>query len=388
MTDLIRDTVLSIYDTVANPSGWPEVLTRVADEIDAIGCIVFEWREGDGGRKLNAPFYSTYYDPVVLNGYLEKCFEYEASDQDIFEAHSLESDGIDLIDDSVLAPTVEELKKLKNVEMLQKFGILHRAAGLLNKDNRSSSRFSVQLAASRGPLTQEERGRLGALLPHIAKALDLGRPVQQLVQTHQSMLAAMDRLTIGLCLLDRNGRKIQANEEFNRQLQDYPVFQISDAGLLSMAKSEDQQRFDALKEDALNHGKFGARPRKEAIMKEEGFLCVEVTPLKHSDDMGSAPLDGFIVYSTDTSRPFTCDPMPIRQAFGLTDAEFALVEAIAQGLTNAQIAERRDRSVATINAQVKSILSKTQCATRTQFVRLMMGFGVDYLHDPAAKREF
>jgi DNA-binding CsgD family transcriptional regulator len=52
---------------------------------------------------------------------------------------------------------------------------------------------------------------------------------------------------------------------------------------------------------------------------------------------------------------------------------------VAEGLTNAQIAERRDRSIATINTQVKSILSKTQCLTRAQFVRLVLGFGTNFI---------
>ena len=69
----------------------------------------------------------------------------------------------------------------------------------------------------------------------------------------------------------------------------------------------------------------------------------------------------------------------MKAAYGLTDTEMSLVDAIADGLTNAQIAEMRNRALPTINAQVKSILSKTQCSTRTQFVRLLTGFGGEYL---------
>ena len=379
-----RDTVLSIYDTVADPSLWPTVLTRVADEINARGCVVFEWQNDEEARILTAPYYSTYYAKEVMDQYLIKCFESESADQDIFEAHSLQSDAIDLIDDSVLAPSLAELKTHKNVEILQKFGLLHRSAGLLSKDNRATSRFSVQFASDRGPMTPEEHAHLSELLPHIAKALDLGRPVQQLVQAHQNMLSAMDRLNIGMCILDRLGRVVHCNDEFHRQEQDYPVFQTKPDGKLHLLRQDDQRLFEALKEDALNHGKFGARPRKEAVHSDaDQFLCLEVTPLRSSEALGSADLDGYVLYSTDTSRPVMGNPRPIRQAFGLTDAEYGLVEAIGQGLTNAQIAEQRDRSVATINAQVKSILSKTGCATRTQFVRLMMGFGVDFLAEPA-----
>ena len=166
------------------------------------------------------------------------------------------------------------------------------------------------------------------------------------------------------------------NHEFRRQIEEFPVFSQSAAGRLEFSKPGDQKLFADLMADADNHGKFGARPRKEAISSgRSSFLCVELVPLTRSEDLGSGIFGGHVLYSIDTSRPMPCSIEPIRQAFGLTEAEAALIEAISQGLTNAQIAERRDRSVATVNVQVKSILSKTGCTTRTQLVRLLMGFG-------------
>lgn len=139
-------------------------------------------------------------------------------------------------------------------------------------------------------------------------------------------------------------------------------------------------QFETLKAHGNNHGKFGARPRKEAIgLAEEHSLCVEVAPLHRAAEIGSKAFDGFLVCSTDTSLPVECDPAPMQQAFGLTDAELALVKAIGDGLTNPEIAERRGRAVDTINTQVKSILAKTSCANRTQFVRMMTRFGTNYL---------
>jgi len=226
---------------------------------------------------------------------------------------------------------------------------------------------------------------MGEILPHMAKAMDLGRVASQLRAEHHGLLAAMDRLIIGVCVLDTNGNVVVQNEEFRRQIDTFPVLRVAPEGALRFMRAEDQKRFAALKQDALNHGRFGARPRKEAIAADtDTFLCVEVAPLDRCEEIGARMFGGFIVYSTDTSLPVHCNTRPIQAAFGLTDTELALVESIGEGLTNAQIAERRGRAVATIDTQVKSILAKTQCATRTQFVRLMMGFGVDYV-SPAAK---
>ncbi len=380
MAEEIDETILKIYDTVANQSLWPEVLDRITDSINAAGCIIFEWQGSHSQRKLSAPFYSGLYDEHQLYTYLQKCFEFEAEDQDIFEAHSLDSDAIDLIDDDVLANSISELKLRGNVQILQKFGILHRAAGLLNKDDISKSRFSVQLGVSRGYLTGEERQYLGQVLPHIAKALDVGRPSAQLENVHKNLMNAMDRLTIGVCIVDAQGRVVMNNVEFKRQLDAYNVFQLKINGELTLTRRQDQHQYENLKGSILNHGKFGARPRKEAIATDdENYLCIEMTPLNKSEEFGTSLFSGSVIYSTDTSRPAHCDTALFGRAFGLTKTEASLVEAVSEGLTNAQIADRCNKSVATINVQVKSILSKTQCSTRTQFVRLMMGFGSNFL---------
>lgn len=380
MQNQTRNTVLEIYDTIADPSLWPEFLQRLAEQINAVGCIVFEWQGIADQRKLGVSVASSFYDPVQIDFYINKFFEEEAHNQDLFEAHSLKSDAINLIQDDVLAANLEELKALKNVEALQKLGILHRAAGLLNKDNPAQSRFSVQLGIHRARLSEAEQNHMSLILPHVAKAFDLGRPAKQLASEHAGLLAAMDRLTIGVSILDSAGNLVIENEEFRRQREAHRVFNLRQNGALHLFKPEDQKRFALLMADALNHGKFGARPRKEAIATDQdAFLCIEVAPLHKSGEIGSGVFGGYIVYSSDTGLPVRCQTHLIKLAYGLTDAELSLVEAIAQGLTNSQIATRRNRAVSTINAQVKSILSKTQCATRTQFVRLMMSFGADYL---------
>ena len=69
----------------------------------------------------------------------------------------------------------------------------------------------------------------------------------------------------------------------------------------------------------------------------------------------------------------------VGRVFGLTESEMLLTGMIAEGLTNRQIAERRYRSQETINAQVKSVLSKTQCSNRTQLVRLLSTYGMEFL---------
>ena len=378
-----RDFVLDIYDTVADPRLWPSVLDRFADQVGARGCIVFEWQGDDEQRTLDATHMSSRYERAKLDQYLSIFQSFEIEDQNRFERLSLESDAIDLIDDSRLFDDEATLLARPNVQAMVANDMRHRAAGLLNKDNTSRSRFSIQLSASHGPMNADERATAVTFLPHIAKALDLGRPVQQLSAAHQKLVAAMDNLMIGVCILDARGFIVTTNQEFERQCDAYRTFRRSPEGKLHLSSQADERHFASLVSDAMNHGRFGARPRKEAIPVFNdgniGALCIEVVPLQRSDEMGSANLDGTIVYSVDTSIPIGHDAIALQKVFGLTETEASLVDLLGQGLTNTQIAEQRQRAVATVNVQVKSLLSKTDCANRTQFARLLMNFGANFL---------
>lgn len=376
----VNEIILKVYDASSDASLWPGVLQQIADAIGAAGCIVFEYPTSPQSGPLAVTTASLGYDMAVIETYVEKCRDAEMRDQRIFESHSLQHDQVNLIEDDVLAEDLAALKQLPNVQKLQLLGILHRAAGLLNKDNKAISRFSVQLPAHRGRLTDKERAILNTVLPHVAKALDLGRPAQQLLIENRSLIAALEHIAVGVCVLDSLGRVVTTNAEFDRQVEACDVFAKTPKGQLRLKDGGAQRQFAQLMEDARNHGQFGARPRKEAVgHTRSGFLCVELVPLPSHTEIGSNRFDGFVLYSQDTSRPVTCQTLPLKQAFGLTSTEIELADAISLGLTNRQISEQRARSLATVNSQVKAILAKTQCATRTEFVRLMMSFGADYV---------
>lgn len=377
--------VLSIYDAVADQALWPGVLDGFAERVGAFGCIVFEWTLDLEDRRLSAPLWSSAYSTEGIDRYIETHFVHEAEDQDAFEAKSLIGDAIDLVQDDVIAGDIADLAQRPNVQTLQKLGIHHRAACLLNKDNTSISRFSVQFPVGRGRMTEQERAFAASTLPHVAKALDLSRPAQNLARQHAGMLAAMDRLSVGVCVLDAKGRVVTQNEEFRRQEDRYRVFRTTRGGMFELVPPDTQARFHDLQTEVAHHGHFGARPRKEAIATDENtYLCIEVVPLTRSAEVGTKALDGSLLFSIDTSRPISWNPLPMQSAYGLTETELLLVRAIGDGLTNAEIADRRDRSVLTVNSQIKSILQKTDCANRTQLVRLMTSFGLDYITETSA----
>ncbi|MES0884609.1 helix-turn-helix transcriptional regulator [Roseibium sp. SCP14] len=378
----MNELIHSIYDAAIDPKLWPAVLDRLVDASGAFSCAIFESDEYGGSIPFQVAHMSNAFPITEFKNYALQYLAHETVERSLAKSALSTFDEIEAISDEAVYDDYEEFLNQPNVKSMMEFGLRHRVIAFLNKDNLDLSQFTLQYADGRGPATAEELNRLNVLLPHLAKSLDLSRPARQLASERLDVLGAMDRLVVGISVLDRHGRIVQENREFCRQRQECGVFEEAPNGVLRFKNAKDEKRFHELKSDVRNHGKFGARPRKEVISKEDGgYLSVELQHLNRFGEISSGIFTGFVLYSIDTSLPVSINPAALQQAFGLTQAEAALIPALANGMTNTEIAETNGRAVPTINGQVKSILSKTQCSTRTQFVRLLMSFGVNLLRD-------
>ncbi|MEM6662347.1 MAG: helix-turn-helix transcriptional regulator [Pseudomonadota bacterium] len=373
-----RDLILDIYNTIGEEGAWARVLERLAVQFDAVGCIVFE-AEGSGAeRRLSAPYYSQGYDPEAVGTYLTRFHDQELAIQDNHAADLRSGDHVEIFGADLRKDEALKARDAEAIQWLAAVGIHEWSACFLNKDDPNRSRFSMQMNNADPSIVGRRQARTRDLLPHIAKALELGRPAAQLARLHRTLLEAMDRLRVGVCILDGKGRPVVSNSEFDRQRDRHPVFHIAWDGSLQITEPADGKQFADLVGAVATHGRFGARPRREAIVTSSDgsptALCIEVAPLDVLQEMGSTPLAGAIVYSLDTSVPLRARTAPLKSIYGLTDAETEVLDLIAEGLTNPEIAEQRGRAPDTVNAQVKSILGKTRCANRTQLVRLLSGF--------------
>lgn len=384
-TEELNNLILAIYDTTINPDIWPDVLDRASRYIGATGAFIFELEGSGDQRRIQAPYFSKIYDPAIVRLYLDKCHDEELSDQDTFTRWSKPTDQIQFVSDDVLGISEEELLARPNVRQMLANGIRYRTAALLNKDLVDRDRFALQFTHRAGPISKDHIDRALVIAPHIAKARNISRPTKQLADSFRSIANSIDLLVVGICILDRQGRVVHLNEEFQRQLDSHSIFFRDRSGRLVMRSSGAAEAFGQLRGSLTNHGRFGARPRKEAIASVIGgkplTLCIEVAPLASADAFGERQLDGHIIYSMDTSKFYEIDSEMLASIFSLTQAEAAVLRLMAEGLTNAQISERREKSVETINSQVKTILEKTQSANRTQLIRLATNISSSFILD-------
>jgi len=159
--------------------------------------------------------------------------------------------------------------------------------------------------------------------------MDLCGPLGSSSVERQALLSIIEGLAVGVCVLDSSGRVELSNSEFLRQQEVHNAFWTDKHNRLKLHENADRQQYARLLEDA---------------------------------------------------RPIKIDVALAQLAFGFTPIESEVTQLVCEGLTNSEIADRRSRSVETINAQVKTIFGKSSVANRTQLVRLLCNFSIT---DPA-----
>lgn len=387
--------ILRIYDTVVDDQAWPDLLKDIATFCNARGGFIFTLDGPPDGRVLCAEQFSSNYDQSVISAYLTEHNDAEQADQEIFAAHSQRTDRIEMVPDDVIVRAIGagathgDMFEKPHMQMQMKFGLKHRAGALLNKDDWYRDRFALQYPLDYGPLSKADLDKAAILMPHLAKAINLARPTKAKQHYANSINTIMDTLNLGICIVDGAGRVIYKNTEFLRQLDKYDAIQVGPTGHLSFDQSKFDAPMDRLFGHHSAHGKFGARPRKEAIAStlpdDPTFaLCIEIAPLPHATEFGENTLDGHIVYSLDTSLSFDVRTDLMQQLFSLTKSEASIVQLMAEGLTNQQISDQRNKSIHTVNSQVKSVLSKTNASNRTQLIRLATNLSINFAGNSAA----
>jgi DNA-binding CsgD family transcriptional regulator len=362
-----NEIILGAYSAAHAPQDWAAVLDRLTERYGANGIILWEWQGSGDTRQLKAPFFSSHYQRDILEDYLQRHQRREFTDQTNFEQKSLQfgrlaPDAIDLVNERDLYPNEAEYLEAPHVKELLSYGIRHRYGALLDRDNPFHARFSLQTSESRGTLSPEELAELKTLLPHLAKALDLTDALNERRNKSTAFLNALDHLNLGVCVLDPQARVIEKNGEFDRQIDELGAFWLSPDGKLVLNEQVDRTKFYELLEDFRNHGAFGARPRKEAVVvnmqDKAGALCLELLPPTDFMESGRNDSRFAVLISRDTTRPIQIDLHTAGRAFKLTSAETQVLDLVCRGLTNPAIAIERDRSVETINAQVKTSSGK------------------------------
>jgi hypothetical protein len=98
----------------------------------------------------------------------------------------------------------------------QRYGIRRRAGVRLSQDKGWMDLLALQFNRDWPDLAAAKLGRLGELLPHLTKVVEIHRTFAILRQKFNAVLAALDDVRIGTCVVAPSGHVIVSNREAKR----------------------------------------------------------------------------------------------------------------------------------------------------------------------------
>ena len=212
------------------------------------------------------------------------------------------------------------------------------------------------------------------LLPHLAKASEMSVVYNTLLQRYSAILTVLNKVGIGIIVLDKNNNILVKNTEAERMLvADYGI-KVSSTDKVVCTQPRNQAQLQAAIFTAQIQHKSTRAERILTLRANASSdpLIVEIAPLRDAMDELDFGHEGVIIQMIDASSKTHCSIDAFSSAYRLTVAESSVITHLLDGLSNREIAEERGTKMETVKSQIKHIMQKTNANSRIELVRRIL----------------
>ena len=226
-----------------------------------------------------------------------------------------------------------------------------------------------------GPFPEEDVRATEVLLPHFHRAMRLRIALDAGKSARVPLAEVLDRLPLGLLVLDRKGNVVMENESASQILALGDGISIGATGVAARDPHENKTLRDAF-ERAMN-------PTLELSGDATVFVQVTRPSMKPPYEVMVAPLAFATAGSISEAAAiafFISDPeaehvpasKALEEIYALTPAESEIARLLARGLSIDEIADDRNISVNTARSHLKRIYSKTGTSRQSELLALVL----------------
>jgi len=369
----LLDLVGDIYEASCDASHWIGVMQKVA-ELTGSKSAMMAYRDLE---QPQASFQFAYnLSSEILELYAHK---YSAIDP-FFELSAKTVPLGKTSADHKMVPDRQELERICGeffTGMMKPFDLWHIGGAHLFRDENRAAAIALQRGQVQGPWSDAELALVDVLVPHFQRAFRIHKEFTRLRIQEQAYLTALDRLVIGLILLDDAGKIIYANPMAQRVLEQHPA--IQKVGESARARDHKQAlKLQQLVQQAAAYTGDATEPSGGAIGLRHPDspwpLPVLVTPVRRTGIPGVGAVAGAHValLMTDTEQSHPIAPDTLGEAYGLTPSEALVAIGIANGMSVDEISLAHATSNHTVRSQLKTIFSKLNVSRQAELVKVLL----------------
>jgi DNA-binding CsgD family transcriptional regulator len=365
----ISELIGDIYDAALDPALWPAVLEAVCafvrgpsaslfsqDALRKTGNVHYTWGDNDHYRRL-------YFEKYIrLNPLTTPALFLEVG-----KVHA----GSDLMPYDKLTAT----RFFREWVLPQGWGDLLFAN--LEKTATSYAVFSVVRHHRDGPADGTMRRRVGLLIPHVRRAVLIGKVIDLRTVEAAALADTLDGLAAGLFLVDATGRLVHANASGHAMLDRGDLVRAAGGRLAANDPAAEQALHEIFSAAGGGDAALGAKGIAVPVTARGGERFVaHVLPLtagaRRQAAVSHAAVAAVFVHQAALDLPSPIEAFA--KAYGLTPGELRVLLAVVEVGGVPEVADVLGISAATVRTHLRRLFAKTGATRQVDLVKLVAGY--------------
>jgi DNA-binding CsgD family transcriptional regulator len=360
--------IASIYDAAVDAALWSDVLAKTADFVggQAGGLLA-----RDSLTKSVNPYCHFGLDPHYSQLYAETYWKFDPI------AISLFGDIEEIVSIPDLVPYDEFRQGRFYREWARPQGWVDAASAVLEKSASGCAYLSVARNEASGMVDGEMRRRMALVVPHVRRAVLIGRAIDLKQSEAATFADILDGLSAGLFLIDSNGRIVHANAAGHDILATGDFLRSTGGRLVA----GDAQVDLTLRETAIAAGNgddaVGTKGIALPLCAHDGERYVaHVLPLTSGARRraGAAHAAAAALFVRKAALESPPPSEVIGKAYNLTPTELRVLLGIVEIGGVPEVADALGVADTTIKTHLRRLFEKTGAGRQADLVKLVAGF--------------
>jgi DNA-binding CsgD family transcriptional regulator len=365
----LSEFIGEIYDAALDSSLWSDVVGKAARFVGGSAAAIYSKSPTAGNGDV---YYESGTDPYYRQLYFEKYVKLDPSTTSHYFA-----DVEQLISTADYMPYGEFLETRFYREWAQPQGLVDAVTAALDKSVTSVALFGVFRDESQGVVDDETRRRMRLIVPHIRRAVLIGRLFDLKAAEAASLAETLNGLSAGMCLVDAAGRIVHANTTCHVMLDAGDFLSTIGGRIVASDAKLDQTLRELFAAAGSGDAAVGTQGIALPLRAQDGSHYVaHVLPLTS----GARRLAG-IAYSATVAlfiRKVTTEapsaPEIIARAYHLTPTELRVLLAIIEVGGVPEVAVALGIAESTVRTHLGNLFVKTGAGRQADLVKIAAGF--------------
>ena len=366
----ISDLISNIYDAALDRSLWPLVLEQTCGYIE--GCASSLMSQ-DFVHRSGQFYYSWGDDPHYTKLYFEKY--QKINPFAVPMAATMQVGAIASAYDFIPPEEFHTSRFYKEWAQPQGYG--DPIFAVLDKSITASAAIIVARLESKGMVDDETRQRMGLLVPHFRRAVNISKVIDLHKVEAAALADTLDGLAAAMFLIDANARIVHANRRAHVMLAEKAILRSLDGKLAGIDPQVDKLLRDSFASAATGDSTVGTKGIAVPMATQDGMRFVaHVLPLtsgaRRLAGTSYSAVAAMFVHNAALDVPHPLET--IASTFKLTPAELRVLMAIVEIGGVSEVAQILGISEPTVKTHLQHIFAKTDTSRQADLVKLVAGY--------------